>query len=172
MDRHARWHRWICDKMSWQIMSALLIYQLSSGEQLNVHKLRTATKGLRFDSYDKEVGVKRQMSWACVIETFSQCVCVCVCVWSWKAFVSEYRSLLTRATSERGGTDSCLRRRTCCFSLLHFIMQPLLLYHVLLLISLGSLCPAAAVLEASVWMSARRPVRVRVWEHYLLCSPC
>lgn len=59
-------------------MSALLIYQLSSGEQLNVHKLRTATKGLWFDSYDKEVGVKRQMSWACIIETFSQCVCVCV----------------------------------------------------------------------------------------------
>lgn len=65
------------------------------------------------------------MSWVGFIETLS----VCVCVRGWKAFVSEYRSLLTRATSESRGTDSCLCGRSL-LSFLHFIMQPLLLYHV------------------------------------------
>lgn len=85
------------------------------------------------------------------IETFSQCVCVCV--FSWKAFVSEYRSLLTRATSEsREHTDSCLCGHSL-LSFLHFIMQSQLLYHVTLVVSRSPLCPAA-ILKASVWMSA------------------
>lgn len=80
---------------------------------------------------------------------------VCVCVFSWRAFVCEYRSLSSRATSESGGADSFLCGRLL-LSFLHFIKQSLLLHHVRLLISLGSLC-LAAILKASVSMSACLP---------------
>lgn len=58
--------------------------------------------------------------------------------------------------------DSCFCGQSL-LSLVHFIMQSLLLYQVLPLILLGSLCPSE-ILKANVWMNACQPACIRTWE--------